>query len=282
MSDMCCTYVGDRDDVLIAYLYNDIDRVERSAFESHLMACAVCQRELAELGGVRAQLARWSPPDLQSAGRSLQFADRGLLAAVASPQATVANPPATVASAAGAVAGQRRWWDEVPAWAQVAAALVCLGVGVGAANLSIRTTSMACRCGRVGCRRDRRSPRVRSGASRALARGSDEARTAAARGARRRRFVSVTPQVVADVSRPASEADLVRKVKALVEDNAKQQQSELALRVAQVSREVQAQRLADLDNIDRRLGLIQNNTGFQVAQQNEVINSLAVRVSQTR
>ena len=38
MNDALCTYDGRRDEVLVAYLYEDIDPQEREAFERHVRA----------------------------------------------------------------------------------------------------------------------------------------------------------------------------------------------------------------------------------------------------
>ena len=77
----------------------------------------------------------------------------------------------------------------------------------------------------------------------------------------------------------AGDAEIVRRVRALVEESERKQQRELALRVAEVLRDVNAERQADLVKIDRSLGLIQNNTGVEVMKQRELLNYL-VRVSQ--
>ena len=77
-------------------------------------------------------------------------------------------------------------------------------------------------------------------------------------------------------------AEIFRRVKALIDESERKEQRELALRVAEVSRDVQAQRQGDLAKIERSLGVLQNNTGFEVMRQRELLNSLAVRVSQTR
>ena len=77
----------------------------------------------------------------------------------------------------------------------------------------------------------------------------------------------------------ARDGELLRRVRALVEESERQQQRELALRVAQVIRDVNAQREGDLVKIDRSLGLIQSNTGVEAMKQRELLNYL-VRVSQ--
>src|SRR6185503_12532230 len=100
MTDSFCGYPGDRDEALVAFLYDDgVDAAERGIFEAHLLTCVRCRDELSALGGVRTQLARWAPPE---------------------PAFKVTNGDAQ--SRADTV--HSRWWREIPAWAQVAAALL--------------------------------------------------------------------------------------------------------------------------------------------------------------
>src|SRR5205809_7627745 len=115
MTDIICTYTGDRDEALVGYLYEEMDAAERAAFDAHLPTCARCRSELAALGGVREHLARWNPPE----------------------------PAFAVASRRSPVTSRNdiRWWREIPAWAQVAAALLVLGVSAGVANLHVRYDS---------------------------------------------------------------------------------------------------------------------------------------------
>src|SRR5579864_8295627 len=123
MNDMICTFVGNRDETLIAYLYRDIGPADRIAFESHLTTCATCRRELEALGGVRAELARWAPPEPMFAGASHQ--PRTMSGSIG-PQPPVSQGP------------HGPWWRGIPAWAQVAAALLVLSVSAGIANLDVR------------------------------------------------------------------------------------------------------------------------------------------------
>jgi hypothetical protein len=105
MTEFLCGYSGDREEALVAHVYNDGDPVAREAFDSHLAQCVRCRGELDALRGVRAQLGQWAPPEASFA--------------VVSPS-------------------RQSWWREVPAWAQVAAALLFLGVSAGIANLDVR------------------------------------------------------------------------------------------------------------------------------------------------
>jgi len=101
---------------LIAYLYDECDAAERRLVEEHLKNCASCTTELANLRGVRVALREWAPPD-----QALGFR-------VVRDEATVLRPS--------------RWWGRgglrVPAWAQVAAAVLLLAAGAAIANLGVR------------------------------------------------------------------------------------------------------------------------------------------------
>jgi hypothetical protein len=75
-----------------------------------------------------------------------------------------------------------------------------------------------------------------------------------------------------------SQADLLRQVRELVEASERKQQQELALRMAQLARDVDVQRRADLLRIEQGFGQIEGQTGAAIAQQREWMSQL-VRVS---
>ncbi len=59
--------------------------------------------------------------------------------------------------------------------------------------------------------------------------------------------------VPARVSAPSNDADVVRRVKGLLDESERRHERELALRVAEVMRDINAQRQADLVKIDQNL-----------------------------
>lgn len=270
MTDMLCGYPG-RDESIVTYLYNDLDDTGRAVFEAHLAICARCRTDLAALRGVRTQLAQWEPP---SAIR---------------PHASVVNPHVAVSRQSSAVSHEpsASWWREVPAWAQVAAALLCLGLGAGLANLNIRS--------------DREGLTVRTGwLTPAVATPPAADRTMAAPAAvadtmpwradlsalerqLRTEFRSTQtadPPTIGRASQPSmSDTEMLRRVRALVEESERKQERELALRVGQVIRDVNAQRQADLRKIDSNLGFIQSNTGAEVMKQRQLLMNYLVRAS---
>src|SRR4051794_26644109 len=123
MTEMPCDYGDRRDEAIVALLYIDQDAAdmtgaasaEQARFETHVQTCARCRAEVAAPRGVRAQLARWAPPEPS-------FAVVGHQPSGVSPASAGRNP---------------QWWRSIPVWAQVAAAMLVLGVSAGIANLDV-------------------------------------------------------------------------------------------------------------------------------------------------
>lgn len=254
MTDITCTFAGDREQTLVGYLYDDIDPAERAAFATHLSACARCQHDLAALGDVRQRLATWSPPAFHLHGH---------------PPSSVPNP-------------QSGWWRQLPAWAQVAAALLFLGVASGIANLDIRydATGLSVRTGWSKAATPDAAV-VRAAPSAARPSIIDAATHGELSALEQRLRAEIRSAGAAPPARTvsASDAETLRRVRALIDESEKREERELALRVAQMMRDVNAQRQADLSKIDRNLGLIQNSTGVEILKQREMVNYL-MRVSQ--
>ena len=99
---------------LMGYLYDDCEPEEREAIATHLQSCRPCATELEVLTGTRRQLASWAPPDTRLGFQITPTADESRVIPFGS-----AKP----ASAA--------WWRQpLPAWAQLAAALVIFAAGL--------------------------------------------------------------------------------------------------------------------------------------------------------
>ncbi len=253
MTNIICTYTGDRDQALVGYLYEEMDAAERAAFGAHLPTCARCRSELAALGGVRKQLARWNPPEPQ-----LQ--------------------PSAIGHQPSAIGGDIRWWQQVPAWAQVAAALLALGVSVGIANINVRYDS-----GGLSVTTGWMTPKAQPTAAM-----TPQPAAAVQNAATRDDLVALEhllrsemrgqPSAQATQARTVSDADVKRVVRPLLDESEKREQRELALRVAEVLRDVSAQRQADLVNIDRNLGFMRSNT----EQQQRALQNYVLRVSQQK
>lgn len=248
MTDMLCGYI-DRDETIVAFLYDDLDAGRRRDFEAHVLTCAACREEVAGLQSVRAQLARWEPPS------------------VVSPQSSVASP------------NRQSWWRTVPAWAQVAAALLFLGVAAGIANLDVRYDQGGLTV-RTGWSQPRDGSGRSSGSDVALAAQEAPWRSDLAALEQQLKTEFHASQVSSSIgSQPvrasSADAETLRRVRALLEESEKRQQRELALRVAEVLQDVNRQRQADLVKVDS----MQNRLGVEVLQQRQSLNYF-MRVNQ--
>jgi hypothetical protein len=260
MTESVCGYPGDRDEALVTYLYDEFgDAAARAVFDAHVTTCLRCAEDLAALRGVRTHLGRWSPPE---------------------PRFSMTAP-----TSAGRAVGRASWWRESPAWAQVAAALLFLGVSAGIANLDVRydANGVSIRTGwskpaaiasapalaaPVGTASQASFPQQASGST-------DPRRTEAAPWradlAALERQLKTEFHGLQNAAAPAGaaahnavDADTLRRVRALIDDSEKRQQRELALRLAEVIRDVNAKREADLLKVDRVLGTVRNDLGIQV------------------
>jgi anti-sigma factor ChrR (cupin superfamily) len=244
---MWCGY-ADREETIASFLYDELESPRRTDFEAHLLICTLCRDEVAGLRAVRAGLDTWQPP------------------AIVRRAAAVDHP-----------AG----WRAIPAWAQVAAALLVLGVSAGFANLRVHYDSSGLTI-QTGWSQTSRAAVADGQAAAAPWRAELAALEQRMRNDFRAQQTSAS--AIAASTAPqrvqsSTDADTMRRMHALVDESEKRQQRELALRVAEVLRDVSAQRRADLINIDRNLDQMQNNLGVQVLRQGQSLNYL-MRVNQ--
>ncbi len=254
MNENICTHAGTRGDLLVAYLYNDMALDERAGFDRHLTTCALCRAELDALRGVRSELKQWAPPE---------------------PSFHV-----TIAPTLPGAERRGRWasLSHIPAWAQVAAATLFLGVAAGMANLEVAYDANG-----LSVRTGWRHPDQATASPAAVVRPGQASPWRAdltTLEQQLRSDLAVRPVAATPVAAPQLDDATVRRVRALLQESEQRQQRELGLRFAEMAREVEAQRQADLVKIDRSLGLISSRTGMEVMRTQQQVNSLAQRVSQ--
>jgi hypothetical protein len=255
MIETICTYDG-RDDLLVALLYDEIDAADRATFSAHVSGCGRCTRELAALRGVRLTLSAWAPPEPRMITNY-------------EPRAASAEPRAATRS-----------WHDVPGWAQVAAALLVLGVSMGIANVEVR--------------RDSTGWTLRTGWSKVPAQNAAALPATPVSAPWRADLTTLERQLrtefqpmlstaravpAAAPTNTMSEQELQRRMRAIIDESERRQERELALRVAEVVKEVNAQRQADLVKINSSLGFIQTSTYGEQMKQRELVNYL-LKVSQ--
>lgn len=259
MTDISCNY-PDREAVLAAFLYDDLEIAERVAFDAHVMACLPCRSELAELRQVRATLGKWAPPE---PARTIPFTSR------------TPNPePRTT------------WWHQVPVWAQVAAAMLVLGVSASIANLDVRY--------------DKSGLNVTTGWSKpvpvattatATVAPAAAATTVSSDSVSREEFDQLRVQLQSEVRArtsmvkaastgvPASDAtmpdgEFQRRVRALLDESEKNQKKELAVRLVQLQRDFNVLLQNERGQTNQLFRDVTNTYGPQLQNQQKQINYL--------
>jgi hypothetical protein len=175
----------------------------------------------------------------------------------------------------------------MPAWAQIAAAMVLLGVAAGAANLnvnygenglSVRTGWMAPAI--VSPTSVERSPANATPAS-TVDPAPWRAELAALDQQIRNDFAPALARSSTSGRDASADAALLRRVRELIEDSEKRQRTELAFRVAEVSTAMHSQRV----NIDRNFNVIQARnsiTGADIVKLYQIQQDLLTRVASVR
>jgi len=256
-------------DVLMSYLYEEIDAAEREAFEAHLAGCEACAGEVKAMRAVRGGLAAWTPPETMLDFRIVRQSDP--------------RP-------------RRLAWltiPQLPTWAQLAAASLVVGVAVGISGLEVRYDQQGWTV-RAGWSKPPVSAPMQAG----VASGIQPVSTAA--DAPWRAELAAFEQKMRNELRPSeggaadpnvrqasnagpkapmSDQQFMARVRDLIDASETRQQREMAVRIAQVSREFDTQRRTDLSRVVDGMGALEGRTGAAVARQSELLNYL-VRVSQ--
>lgn len=105
-------------EALIGYLYDECEPAERQAVAAHVALCASCAEEVQALADTRAHLVSWTPPALPLGFQITR---------------TESDTPAHAGLAhigAARVLRPAAWNRPLPAWAQVAAAVVIFAAGM--------------------------------------------------------------------------------------------------------------------------------------------------------
>jgi hypothetical protein len=245
---------------LVGYIYDECEASERAAIDAHVAICAACAAELAALQSTRTSLVSWAPPEsslgFQIVRQPQPVFESGTTATVPPKQETPESRP---------------WYGRpVPAWAQAVAAMLIFAAGL---SLGVVRGIM---------------PAAATPGTAPMA-ASQVAATATDLQALERRLraeiarmppTSVGVRAEAPVT-SASEEQLLARVRTLIEESERRQQRELALRTAQVMRDVDSQRQVDLAQIQNSFGQIEGLTGAEVREQRQMLNYL-IRASEQR
>jgi hypothetical protein len=239
---------------IVAYVYEELDRAERAQVEAHLKTCAECREEVAGLRSVRVDLASWAPPQPEFGFHIVR--DR--------------KPT------------WREWWT--PAFGLAAAAVLVLAIASAIANVDVSygTDGLHVRTGRGAVKTDVATSVPQTTLPVATPAGASDAKAAemqtllAALDRRVRQLESAPRasgmQQAALKSARQDDAEILRRVHDLLAQSESKQQQELALRIAQVIRDVDAQRVADLNRIQQGLGRLDAMTTQEAVAHRDLAN----------
>lgn len=222
-------------ELLLDYLYGELEPAARQAFDRHLASCGDCRSEVEGLQGTRQQLARWAPPE----------PDLGF-------QIVRSAKPAPVLTSSR--------WRVARVWGLAAAALVVLGVSASLANLQITMGSgeVTIRTGaNARAHQAARAPVTDT----AAAVPSPEVARLEARLAELEKQLSapVAAQVVPTSASGTrmSDAELLKIVRQLISTSEQRQEGVLARQIIQVSRDLEGARRADYARVSQGLMQLQ-------------------------
>ena len=248
------TFRCDDKETLVAYLYGEIDDDGRREVERHLRSCAACAMETEGLQAVRRDLESWMPPDAE-----LGF--------------TIVPKPATVLRPS-------RWASvrAMPAWAQVAAAALVIGVGVAIANVQVRYAADSLTVSTGWMTPDNLATPTPTQAPE-LPRPADDWKPAlvALEQELRSEMADMKRTGAPETLRAAATASndnaaILRRVQTMLEDSEERQRQEVAARMLLMNRDFEARRRADLFNISQNLGSLNRQTFKTAAEQQELAN----------
>jgi hypothetical protein len=246
-----CDHV-DRQDRILAYLYDEMEPGLRQAFEAHLSTCGACRADMAGLEATREHLGAWGVPDARAASAGLR-----LVAPAAAPRG-------------------RAW----ASWGLAAAATLVFGLSAALANLEVRvgTDGLVIRTGWA-----------QAGAGGAAQADAGQVSEIDAWQAELARVQARLEELEAGIaSRPGdlqaasgpfvSEAELIRRVRDAIAQSEARQQRAITGQVSQIIDAFDRQRRLDLAAIQQGMGQYQGLTNAEIARQSDMLNHL-VRVA---
>jgi anti-sigma factor RsiW len=226
-------HIVDNHEALLDYLYEEGDPADRLKIRQHLQECATCSVAMLEFQSVRGMLSDWAPPPAKLGFRVVQDA----------PSASFTTPTQT----------WRRW---VP---QAAAAILLFVAGMAVSQLRVDYGDGAL------------TVRSRSAAPGAPAAARNASITLPAQTVNTAASYDVNELKrellgwLESQNAPAADTErLFQRVRTMIDQSEQRQQRELALRLSQVSREVDTQHQADVLRIQQEFGQQQDALEYLV------------------
>lgn len=242
----------DSKELLVGFLYDELEASDRRTFQDHLATCAECREELAGLRSTRGQIASWTPPEPDFGFHIVRGA--------------AAPPPAPR-------------FRFAPAWGLAAAAVLVLAAAAAIANIEVRygNDGLVMRTGWSRGAADSAAAVQRGAATNAtlvdwkaqadvLDRRLRELEATAAR--------AQSPAVQSAAGSDIPDTEVLRRVREMLGQSETRQQRAFALRIAQLTSDFDTQRKLDLAAIDQGMTRLQSTSGAEVRQYRDAIQRL--------
>jgi hypothetical protein len=246
-------------ELLVGYVYDELDAAERKAIQQHLASCRECRDEAQALRGARSHLAAWQVP---SGTPSLQ------------PIAADVSPAARFRIRSG--------------WGLAAAAALVLAAASAIANLEVQTVDGGLMI-RTGWSRGAvpqvaliqtnaapQAPEISREELAAVLQRVNQLETALAAQP------SGAPVTHVGHVGAANDPELFRRVRQLIADSESRQQQALAARLMQGMREMQAAHTSDLMRVERTTNQLQGAFNDEVLRAREMEKQFYRLVSSTQ
>jgi hypothetical protein len=286
-------------DALVSFLFDEFDGSEaadRRTIARHLEECGRCAAEVASLGGVREKLREWEAPEPVLGFRVVQEPPRRFawLPAWSVPALPLAAAAVLVLAAGLGVARLDIQYDANglrvrTGWGHAAPTAAAANASIGPASASVSPTAttvplVAAPTASTRYTGPGSTPAPNDAASWRAELTALEQRMRQEFAAVRRAGgdrVMATNVAAGDENLPAAtpaEQALLRRLQTLIDQSEVRQQQNLALRVAEISRDFDLARRSDLVRIEQGFARFANPRAEDVEQQRQILN--AIRVSQ--
>lgn len=236
----------DSHELLISFLYDELDSADKATFRAHLASCADCRDELAGLRSTQGHLAAWAPPEPDLGFRIIRRA---------SPEA----PAPRVRMS--------------PLWGVAAAAVLVLAAGAAVANVEVRYGGEGLVL-RTGWNHAVPADTPLAASNHGAVTPVDWKQEAEALERRVRQLEASASTRPAATPSAAADADVLRRVSEMLDLSENRQQRAMAVRVAQLTRDIDARRKVDLAVIDQGLMRVQSTSGAEIRQSRDLMQRM--------
>jgi hypothetical protein len=232
----------DSKELLVSYLYDELDGGDKERFQTHLASCADCRDEVAGLRTTQGHLSAWAPPEPDLGFQIIRRAS--------------AQPPAPR-------------FRLSPLWGLAAAAVLVLAAGAALAHIEVRydKDGLALRTGWNDTVHNAQATTA-SASDVQPADWKQQAQELQRRIAQLETSASHPTSVSAESD--ATDAAVLHHVSDLVGQSEKRQERALGVRLAQMAQDIDARRKLDLALIDRAVMRVQTTNVAELRQSRDL------------